>query len=157
MSKYTLTFEKPLKDIENKILSLKNTSNKTGVDVSQQIVTLEKELRNKSLEIYKNLTRWERVQLARHPKRPNTLDYITVITDNFFELHGDRCFGDDPAIIDHNTFVNTSLEVKFYRDGNNTRFTNNLFVNTNSGGQTHNCWIRKTWYIPVTLMRGLEV
>ena len=46
--------------------------------------------------------------------------------------------GDDPAIIDHNTFANTSLEVKFYRDGNNTRFTNNLFVNTSSGGQTHN-------------------
>ncbi|MAV58883.1 MAG: acetyl-CoA carboxylase carboxyl transferase subunit alpha [Candidatus Marinimicrobia bacterium] len=99
MTKYTLNFEKPLKDIEDKIISLKNTSNKTGLDVSHQIITLEKELRNKSNEIYKNLTRWERVQLARHPKRPNTLDYIRVITDNFFELHGDRCFGDDPAII----------------------------------------------------------
>ncbi len=99
MSKYILTFEKPLKDIEEKISSLKNTANKAGVDVSHQIITLKKELISRSQEIYKNLSRWERVQLARHPKRPNTMDYINVITDNWFELHGDRCFGDDPAII----------------------------------------------------------
>ena len=79
MSKYILTFEKPLKDIEEKISSLKNTANKAGVDVSHQIITLKKELISKSQEIYKNLSRWERVQLARHPKRPNTMDYINVI------------------------------------------------------------------------------
>ena len=99
MSKVYLNFEEPLKIIEEKIESLTTTGNKTGVDVSHQIITLEKELRKKRSEIYNNLTRWERVQLARHPLRPNTLDYINVISDYWFEIHGDRFYSDDPAII----------------------------------------------------------
>ncbi len=99
MSKNYLDFEEPLKTIEDKIDSLTITGNKTGVDVSHQIITLKKELNDKKQSIYKNLSRWERVQLARHPKRPNSLDYINVICDNWFEIYGDRFFADDPAIV----------------------------------------------------------
>ena len=99
MSKHYLSFEEPLKVIQDKIDSLISTGNKTGVDVSHQIITLKKELKEKSKKIYTNLSRWERVQLARHPLRPNSLDYIDALTDNWIELYGDRCYADDPAIV----------------------------------------------------------
>jgi acetyl-CoA carboxylase carboxyl transferase subunit alpha len=99
MSKYTLDFEAPLKEIEEKIESLHSMSTKTGVDVTSSISQLELELTEKKKSIYSNLTRWERVQLARHPKRPYSSDYIERITDSWIELHGDRYFGDDSAII----------------------------------------------------------
>ena len=76
MSKHYLNFEEPLKSIDEKIESLISTGNKTGVDVSHQVISLKKELKLKREEIYNNLSRWERVQLARHPLRPNSLDYI---------------------------------------------------------------------------------
>ena len=99
MSKYTLDFEAPLKELEEKIESLHSMSTKTGVDVTSSISQLELELTEKKKSIYSNLTRWERVQLARHPKRPYSSDYIERITDSWIELHGDRYFGDDSAII----------------------------------------------------------
>jgi acetyl-CoA carboxylase carboxyl transferase subunit alpha len=99
MSKYILEFETPLKEIEDKIESLKSTSIKTGVDVTSGISQLEEELKRKKEEIYNNLSRWERVQLARHPKRPYSQDYIDRIADDWLELHGDRYFSDDSAII----------------------------------------------------------
>ena len=98
-SKYILEFEKPLKDIEDRIESLKSSSINTGVDVSSTLQKMEYELSEKRVEIYKSLSRWERVQLARHPKRPYSMDYISKISDYWFELHGDRNFSDDPAII----------------------------------------------------------
>ena len=99
MSIYTLPFEEPLKQLEDKIDSMKTTGLKTGMDVSDAIIQLEKQLNNKKIEIYNNLSRWERVQLARHPKRPYSSDYISRISHYWFELHGDRYFSDDPAII----------------------------------------------------------
>tara|TARA_B100001029_G_C15014449_1_gene426375 strand:+ start:242 stop:1201 length:960 start_codon:yes stop_codon:yes gene_type:complete len=99
MSKYTLDFESPLREIEDKIDTLRNTSIKTGMDVRDNIKILEDELSNKKINIYKNLNRWQRVQLARHPKRPYSSDYIKLISNYWFELHGDRYFGDDPAIL----------------------------------------------------------
>ena len=99
MSDYILEFEIPLKEIEDKISSLKSTGIKTGMDVSEGIAQLEKELEEKKTNIYNNLSRWQRVQLARHPKRPYSLDYITRITTYWFELHGDRYFGDDPSMV----------------------------------------------------------
>ena len=99
MSTFILEFEIPLKEIEDKIDAVKTTGIKTGMDVSEGISQLEEQLSREKKNIYENLTRWERVQLARHPKRPYSSDYINRITDYWFELHGDRYFSDDPAMI----------------------------------------------------------
>ena len=98
-TKYILDFEQPLKDIEERIYNLKQSSVNTGVDASSTIKKMEYELIELRSEIYSNLSRWERVQLARHPNRPYSLDYISLITNYWFELHGDRNFGDDPSIV----------------------------------------------------------
>ena len=99
MSAFILEFEIPLKEIEDKIDAVKTTGIKTGMDVSEGVRQLEEQLTLEKKKIYENLTRWERVQLARHPKRPYSSDYISRITDYWFELHGDRYFSDDPAMI----------------------------------------------------------
>ena len=99
MSIYVLEFEIPLREIEDKIDAMKSTGIKTGMDVSEGVEKLENQLSQEKQKIYANLNRWERVQLARHPKRPYSSDYISRITDYWFELHGDRCFSDDPAMI----------------------------------------------------------
>ena len=99
MSIYTLDFEIPLREIEDKIDAMKTTGIKAGMDVSEGIKKLEYQLSQEKLKIYGNLNRWERVQLARHPKRPYSSDYISRITNYWFELHGDRYFADDPAML----------------------------------------------------------
>ena len=96
---YKLEFELPLKDIQDRIDSLKKNAINSGVDVSSTIKKLEDELVYKRQQIYENLTRWERVQLARHPNRPYSSDYISEITSFWFELHGDKLYADDPAIL----------------------------------------------------------
>ena len=99
MSKYILEFETPLKEIEEKIDILKTTSVKTGMDVSDGIKKLKIELDQKKKDIYSNLTRWDKVQIARHPKRPYSSDFIELMIDDWLEFHGDRYFADDPAMI----------------------------------------------------------
>jgi len=99
MNEFLLDFEEPLKKIVDKIESLKNSSSSTGIDVTQSIYQLEQQLNNKKNEIYSNLSRWQKVQLARHPNRPYSSDYIKRITDNWIELHGDRNYSDDLSII----------------------------------------------------------
>ena len=99
MSNYILEFELPLHEIEEKIDTLKTTGIKTGMDVSDGIKQLEEKLTEKRKIIYNNLSRWERVQLARHPKRPYSSDLISRMTDYWMELHGDRNFSDDPAMV----------------------------------------------------------
>ena len=99
MSNYTLDFESSLREIEDKIDSIKATGIKTGMDVSDAVTKLEDQLSEEKKILYANLSRWERVQLARHPKRPYSSDYISRITDYWFELHGDRYFSDDPSMI----------------------------------------------------------
>jgi len=106
-SKYILEFEQPLKDIEDRIENLKLSSINTGVDVSSTLKKMEYELSEKREEIYKSLSRWERVQLARHPKRPYSMDYISKISNYWFELHGDRNFSDDPAIVSGIAIIDT--------------------------------------------------
>ena len=96
---YKLDFELPLKDIQDRIDTLKKNSINSGVEVSTTIQKLEDELIHKRKEIYTNLNRWERVQLARHPNRPYSYDYIKKITSFWFELHGDKLYADDPAIV----------------------------------------------------------
>ena len=97
MAKVVLDFEKPIYELEQKIEETKNLSD--NVDVSDEVKTLEKKVGQLRENIFANLTRWQRVQLARHPERPYTLDYIQHMTTDFMELHGDRTFGDDKAIV----------------------------------------------------------
>ena len=78
MSEYILEFESPLKQIENKIDSLKKTAQTTGIDINSSLSELNKQLLSKKKEIYKNLSRWQRLELARHPGRPYSLDYIKL-------------------------------------------------------------------------------
>lgn len=99
MSKYILEFEEPLRNLEEKIATLKSTSLKTGMDISSQMNQLSVKLDQMKEKIYGNLSRWERVQLARHPNRPHSSDYIEAITETWVDLHGDRYYGDDKAII----------------------------------------------------------
>lgn len=99
MAGFVLDFEKPIVEIERKIAELKEYSLSEDIEIQQEIERLEAKAQKLRLEIYSKLSRWQRVQLARHPNRPYTLDYISRIIDDFIELHGDRNFADDPAII----------------------------------------------------------
>lgn len=94
-----LDFEKPMAELERKLEEMKTLANENNVDFSDAIALLEGNITNLRKEIFENLTRWQRVQLSRHPDRPYTLDYIELICDEFIELHGDRQVRDDPAII----------------------------------------------------------
>ncbi len=98
-SKYTLSFEKPLQELEEKIEATKHTALERGIDMSKEIEGLEVKLEKTSADFYQNLTRWQRVQMARHPERPYTLDYIERITGFWFEMHGDRHYADDKAVV----------------------------------------------------------
>lgn len=97
MAKTILDFEKPIVELEDKLNEMRKMSD--GLNIDSEIKLIEEKVKNLKEDIYKNLTRWQRVQLARHPDRPYTLDYIYMITENFTELHGDRYFKDDKAIV----------------------------------------------------------
>lgn len=94
-----LPFEQPLTELRNKIEELKRFTAEKGIDVSEEINHLEAKAAQLEEEIYSNLTPWQRLQIARHAKRPTTLDYINRIFTHFIEVHGDRLYGDDPAIV----------------------------------------------------------
>lgn len=97
MAKTVLDFEKPLEDLEKKYQEMLELS-KT-VELSKELTALREQIETLTRETYRNLTRWQRVQLARHPERPYTLDYIQALSPDFMELHGDRGVRDDPAIV----------------------------------------------------------
>ena len=97
MARYYLDFEKPIEELEEKILKLQSIED--DQDLSAELVKLIDRRDNKLREIYSNLSRWQRVQLARHPERPFSMDYIESITTEFVELHGDRSFADDTALV----------------------------------------------------------
>src|SRR5205809_737649 len=99
MATHTLDFERPLLELERQIEELKRVASETAVDVTKELAPLEKRLAELRAEIYKNLTPMQRVQVARHPRRPYTLDYLSTVFTDFVELHGDRLFRDDPAIV----------------------------------------------------------
>lgn len=95
-----LDFEEPIKALEDQIQQTKEIGETTDVDMSDKIAELEEKLKEKTKEVFSNLTPWQRVQLSRHPDRPYTLAYINAITDgNFTELHGDRSVKDDKAMV----------------------------------------------------------
>lgn len=97
--KYVLDFEKPIFDLRKKINELKGFTEESDMDLSSEIKTLEARLEKLEKEIYGNLSPWNRVQMARHPERPTTLDYINELFETFVEFHGDRLFGDDESIV----------------------------------------------------------
>lgn len=94
-----MEFEKPVVELERKIEELKETALEKKIDNSAEIERLNKDIKKIQEEIFSNLTPWQITQLARHPLRPYTLDYIPRIFADFIELHGDRNFRDDPAIV----------------------------------------------------------
>jgi acetyl-CoA carboxylase carboxyl transferase subunit alpha len=96
---YTLEFEKPLLELEREIESLKRTGVEGEQDVTPELTQLETKLADLREHIYEHLSPIQRVQVARHPKRPYTLDYLSTIFTDFIELHGDRQFRDDPSIV----------------------------------------------------------
>lgn len=99
MIRYYLEFERPIEDLELKIEELRRLSDGKDIDISSEIKKLEKKVRDLRSEIFSSLTPWQKTLLARHPDRPYTLDYINMMTSDFIELHGDRRFSDDPAIV----------------------------------------------------------
>jgi acetyl-CoA carboxylase carboxyl transferase subunit alpha len=94
-----LDFEKPIKDLYDQIEQMKVTAEKNKIDLSDSIAQLEQKIMEKRKEITESLTNWQKVQLSRHPDRPYTLAYIKRMCENFIELHGDRNFKDDKAIV----------------------------------------------------------
>lgn len=96
---FLLDFEKPLVELEARINQIRELAEENSVDVSDQIRQLEARAVQLRQEIFGSLSPGQRLQLARHPRRPSTLDYIQAISDEWFELHGDRCGGDDPALV----------------------------------------------------------
>jgi len=97
MAKTILDFEKPIVELEARIEEMKKYSD--NLDIEKEIIRIEGKVKQLKEELFKDLSRWQRVQLARHPDRPFTLDYILAMTDSFVELHGDRLFKDDKAIV----------------------------------------------------------
>ncbi|MEP2024595.1 MAG: acetyl-CoA carboxylase carboxyltransferase subunit alpha [Reichenbachiella sp.] len=94
-----LEFEKPIAELEEKLADMKMLASNNDVDVNEAVKTLEKKIKKLKKDTFDNLTRWQRVQLSRHPERPYTLDYIYEITDEFIEIHGDRTVKDDKAMV----------------------------------------------------------
>jgi acetyl-CoA carboxylase carboxyl transferase subunit alpha len=97
MAKVVLDFEKPIMELEQKIEELRKYAD--NPDIAQEVSRIEKRVGQLQQSVFAGLTRWQRVQLARHPDRPYTLDYINLMTKDFLELHGDRHFRDDKAIV----------------------------------------------------------
>ncbi len=103
---YVLEFEKPLRELTRQLDELRQRSIETNVDVAAEIRAIERKIETTQREIYTNLSPWQKVQIARHPKRPYALDYVHAICEDFQELHGDRQYNDDRAIVGGTAFFN---------------------------------------------------
>src|SRR6476620_7080910 len=121
-SVYALDFEKPLAELEQQIEDLQRLGRDRQIDVDGELEGLQSKLATLRSEIYRNLTPMQRVQLARHPRRPYTLDYLSSIFTDFIELHGDRLYRDDPAIVGGWARLGgTSVMVIGHQKGRDTR------------------------------------
>lgn len=94
-----LDFERPITELEKKISDMKDFSVGESVELSGEIASLQKKLEKLRGDVYSKLTRWQKVQIARHPMRPYAMDYIQLLAEGFLELHGDRGYGDDKALV----------------------------------------------------------
>lgn len=99
MKKHSLEFEKPLLELEKQLEEIVKSSQDSDLDFSTEIKAIEKKIEKTKRDVYSDLTPWQKVQLSRHPNRPYSIDYIERIFDKFEELHGDRIFKDDAAIV----------------------------------------------------------
>jgi len=125
---FALDFEKPIIDLEKKIAEMKALSGSSHIEMDDEIARLEKKVEKLRAEVYSNLTRWQRVQLARHPERPYTLDYVRRLFSDFVELHGDRAYSDDAAIVcGFGTFEERSVFILGHQKGRGTK--DNLYRN----------------------------
>jgi acetyl-CoA carboxylase carboxyl transferase subunit alpha len=117
-----LDFEQPIADLEAKIQELRNASAGPAVNVEAEVHALQDKLRMRTAQIFRNLTSWQVLQLARHPSRPYTADYIRVMFDEFQELAGDRAFADDKAIMGGLARINgRSVMVIGHQKGRDTK------------------------------------
>lgn len=103
---YTLEFEKPLRELSAQLDQLRQRSLEHNLDLVDEVAAIERKIDATQREIYSSLTPWQKVQIARHPKRPYALDYVTALCENFQELHGDRQYNDDRALIGGTAFFN---------------------------------------------------
>jgi acetyl-CoA carboxylase carboxyl transferase subunit alpha len=101
---YLLEFEKPLRELEKQLETLHQQSLENNIDMSTELAAIEEKIEVTKKDIYTNLTPWQRVQVARHPKRPYALDYVSALCTDFQELHGDRQFNDDRALVGGTAF-----------------------------------------------------
>lgn len=122
MHEHPLPFEKPIVELRKKITELKAFTAEKGIDLSGEIEELENRLEQLENDIYGNLSPWDRVQIARHSKRPTTLDYIERLFTDFIELHGDRLYRDDKAIVGGiGKFEGTPVTVIGHQRGKDTK------------------------------------
>ncbi|MEJ7557560.1 MAG: acetyl-CoA carboxylase carboxyltransferase subunit alpha [Pedobacter sp.] len=120
--KTSFDFEKPLAELVQQIDKVKQVADKTKVDMSATLAELEEKIIETQTNLYSNLSGWQKVQMSRHPERPQTLDYISMICDEFIEMHGDRTVGDDKAIIGgFATIGGESVMIIGHQKGKNTK------------------------------------
>ena len=121
-SKYNLEFERPLKELESRIEEIRLFAEEKQIDMSEEIARIEEKARSLKVEIFKNLTPWQKVQIARHPKRPTFLEYIELIFHGFIELHGDRLYRDDPALVGGLAYLeDTPVTILGHQKGRDTK------------------------------------
>ena len=120
--KTSFDFEKPIAELVQQIEKVKQVSEKTKVDMSATLTELEEKIVETQQQLYSNLSGWQKVQMSRHPERPQTLDYISLICDDFIEMHGDRTVKDDKAIIGgFATIGGQSVMIIGHQKGKNTK------------------------------------
>ncbi|MES2448203.1 MAG: acetyl-CoA carboxylase carboxyltransferase subunit alpha [Bacteroidota bacterium] len=120
--KTSFDFEKPLADLIQQIDKVKQVADKTKVDMSATLAELDEKVAATSKNLYTNLTGWQKVQMSRHAERPQTLDYINMICDDFIEMHGDRTVGDDKAIVGGFATINgQTVMIIGHQKGKNTK------------------------------------
>ncbi|MCL7987204.1 acetyl-CoA carboxylase carboxyltransferase subunit alpha [Sphingobacterium sp. lm-10] len=118
----TFDFEKPIADLQTQIEKVNQVAEKTKVDMSATVRELEEKLAQTKIEVYQNMTGWQKVQMSRHPGRPQTFDYIEMISTDFVELHGDRTVRDDKAIVGGFAKINgESVMIIGHQKGKNTK------------------------------------
>ncbi len=118
----TFDFEKPIADLQMQIEKVHQVADKTKVDMGATLTELQEKLEKTKHEIYSNLTGWQKVQMSRHPDRPQTLDYVSMICEEFVELHGDRNVKDDKAIVGgFATIGGQSVMIIGHQKGKNTK------------------------------------
>ncbi len=138
--RYYLEFEKPLEELETKIDELKQLSDGKDIDLASEIKKLEKKAKDRRSEIFSKLAPWQKTMIARHPDRPYTLDYISLIAKDFVEFHGDRRFADDPSIVGgFGRIEDTTFMIVGHQKGRGTK--ERIFRNF---GQPHPEGYRKT-------------